>query len=168
MMKKIRRQLTLFADKADALEIEHIRSEYNPIQKALIDCHITLCREDEITHLDKVLVNLSALKFHQLICQLGKPKLFEDEKGIFIPVYDSESQFHELRTRILKNGIEAPRIQNPHITLLHPRNSVCSQDIFVDIVKRQLPAQLTFKTISLIEQKNDEKWKILRTFKLLN
>ncbi len=167
-MKKIRRQLTLFADKADTLEIEHIRSKYNPIQKALIDCHITLCREDEITHLDKVLVNLSALKFHQLIWQLGQPKLFEDEKGIFIPVYDIESQFHELRARILKNGVEAPRIQDPHITLLHPRNSVCSREILMDIVKKQLPAQLTFKTISLIEQKNDEKWETLRTFKLLN
>ena len=43
-----RRQLTLFVEPPENLIIEEIRRRYNPIQFELINCHVTLCREDEI------------------------------------------------------------------------------------------------------------------------
>lgn len=52
--KITRRQLTLFVDKAYSGVLENIRKAFNPKQYDLIDCHVTLCREDEIESMDPV------------------------------------------------------------------------------------------------------------------
>jgi hypothetical protein len=46
---KKRRQLTLFVPRHAVQEVERIRQKYNPEQYALIEAHITLCREDEFS-----------------------------------------------------------------------------------------------------------------------
>jgi 2'-5' RNA ligase len=56
----------------------------------------------------------------------------------------------------------------PHITLMHPRNSTCTNTIFEGINKINLPTQLKFNKISLIEQHNDESWNILQEFQLID
>lgn len=58
MINNTQRQLTLFVAQAAAVTIESIRAAYNPKQTELIKCHVTLCREDEIQDLEKVVNNL--------------------------------------------------------------------------------------------------------------
>ncbi|MBS1919683.1 MAG: hypothetical protein JST17_05495 [Bacteroidetes bacterium] len=60
----------------------------------------------------------------------------------------------------------AVRHQKPHITLMHPGNSNCTNEIFVEIQKSKLPELLPFNKISLIEQIGGGQWQILKTFKL--
>ena len=71
-----------------------------------------------------------------------------------------------LRSQILHGIIETPRNHEPHITLMHPRNSTCTDDIFQQISKVILPAVITFEKISLIEQIGQEPWKIIQEFDL--
>ena len=54
----MRRQLTLFVDPKDAINIEQVRNEFNPRQFEIIKAHVTLCREDEIQDLERVMTNL--------------------------------------------------------------------------------------------------------------
>ena len=50
----IRRQLTMFVPEACASAIELVRAVVDPIQKALIFVHVTLCREDELGDLNSI------------------------------------------------------------------------------------------------------------------
>lgn len=158
---QIRKQLTLFVPKKYSEMIELVRSKFNPKQRELIDAHITLCREDEIEDLEKVLENLSKIKNTEIIISFGKPEKFSDEKGIFL-VAKNSIVFDELRGKIISN----PRKQIPHITLLHPRNSEYSDEIFEQIKKIEFPEEIEFKTISLIEQTDGGKWITLKEFKI--
>lgn len=78
-------QLTLFIDETESKEIEQIRQEFNPEQYQLIKSHITLCREDEIEQIEKVILNLKRLKFNCLTIAFGKVVRFSNEKGVLIP-----------------------------------------------------------------------------------
>lgn len=62
--------------------------------------------------------------------------------------------------------IAEPRAQEPHITLMHPRNSTCTDAIFDEVVKMDLPSKFTFNKISLIEQENGGPWRILDEYDL--
>lgn len=156
-----RKQLTLFVPKKYSEIIELVRNKFNPIQKELIDAHITLCREDEIADLEKVIKNLSKIKNSEIKITFGKPQNFSEENGVFLPVKNSNS-FDELRSKIISN----PRKQIPHITLMHPRNSDCDDKTLKEIQKYSFPKEIIFDEISLIEQENESKWKILKTFKI--
>ena len=166
MANTIRRQLTLFVSNDDAATIEAIRSKYNLKQRKLIDCHVTLCREDEIENIDAVLDNLANLNEKPLIIYFGRVTRFNDRKGVLIPATNENEAFHELRKQVLKGLNDNPGRQEPHITLMHPRNSTCTQKNFEEIEQLNLPSQLHFKSISLIEQVDGGQWKILKTFKL--
>jgi len=135
----IRWQLTLFAEPGDAGTIEQIRQKFNPAQFELIKAHVTLCRENEIENLEKVLPNLVALAQAQ-------------------PAITIEKVLHGLT--------DNPVNHEPHITLMHPRNSTCTDEIFGQIEKLNLPTRLLFNRISLIEQENGGQWKILQEFDL--
>jgi len=162
----IRRQLTLFVNKDDAATIEAIRSKYNPKQRELINCHVTLCREDEIENIDGVLHNLAKLNEKPLIIHFGRVTRFNDGKGVLIPATNENEAFHELRKQVLKRLNDNPGRHEPHITLMHPRNSTCTDKIFEEIEQVNLPSQLIFNSISLIEQVDGGQWKILKTFKI--
>ena len=164
MEKNIRQQLTLFVAKKDAIEIEKIRNKFNPIQQNLIDCHVTLCREDEITNLDNVLDNLKNLDSLVITIQFGQVRRFDNNKGVLIPAFGDNEQFHQLREKIL-NPIPVRR-HEPHLTLMHPRNSNCTNEVFEEIKSINLPTNLKFDTISHIEQRDGGKWQILQTFNL--
>jgi hypothetical protein len=166
----IRRQLTLFPEPADVLIIEQIRQEFNPLQFELIKAHVTLCREDEIENLEQVLSNLLLLIQTQqnIYIEFGKVARFDNGKGLFLPATNDNKQFENLRKQVLTGLIDHPRKQEAHITLMHPRNSTCTDHIFELVEKINLPAKLEFKQISLIEQENGGQWKILKNFELQN
>ena len=83
-----------------------------------------------------------------------------------MPAYGINEQFHELRKKVLTGLLNMVRHHEPHITLLHPRNSTFNNEVFRAIQIANLPAYLTFDTISLIEQINGSKWHIKNEFKL--
>ncbi|MCI4671918.1 MAG: 2'-5' RNA ligase family protein [Bacteroidia bacterium] len=161
-----RQQLTLFLDPLEAAPIEHIRKTYNTIQYGLIKSHVTLCREDEIKQIHKVLENLKGLSYPKLELSLGKAERFSEGKGVFVPVIDLNQSFRNLRIKILTGIIEKPREHQAHITLMHPRNSSCTDSQFSEILDIKLPARITLSTISLIEQEIGQKWQILEVFQL--
>ncbi len=145
--------------------IEKIRAEFNPIQFNLIPAHVTLCRENEIEHIEKVIENIKALSIdNPLRIEFDKVERFDNGKGLFIPAKKGNDEFIELRKSILKGLIEFPVDHQPHITLMHPRNSTCTDEIFNKILNYNLPTELSFDTISLIEQSNGGPWKIKNQF----
>lgn len=167
-MSQKRIQLTLFIDENELGQIEKIRKEFNPEQYALIKAHVTLCREDELTQIENVVLNLTKLELNYITIDFGNVTRFSDGKGVFIPAIGKNEQFQKLRETILQGIIEEPRKHEPHITLMHPRNSTCTDSIFNKIEKMELPSKITFTKISLIEQKNEKKWSVLREFELKN
>lgn len=163
-MSSSRKQLTLFLrDQNDT--IEKIRTEFNPIQQQLIAAHVTLCREDEIEPLELVLQNIKAIVLDQPLSIAFHPiERFENGKGVFLPAATNNDAFHELRKKVLKGLNDMPRIHSPHLTLMHPRNSSCTDEIFEKIKQYELPTMLYFDQISLIEQKYNEKWVVIDQF----
>lgn len=166
MYKNIRHQLTLFVDKKYASEIESIRKKYNPRQQQLIDGHVTLCREDEIAHIDKVLACLQNLETSTITIQFGKATRFHNNKGVLLPAFGDNEQFHQLRETILIALNMPVHRHEPHITLMHPRNSNCTDEIFEEIQTVNLPISLKFDTVSLIEQIDEGQWQIVNRFNL--
>lgn len=168
MIHNIRRQLTLFVEQKDAETIEQVRREFNPIQFELIKSHVTLCREDEIENFEQIKINLLHLKQNEIVIEFGKAKRFDNGKGLLLPATIDDGEFQELRRQVLVGLTDNPRKQQPHITLMHPRNSTCTDNIFKEIEKVRFPTKLKFKKISLIEQVNGGKWKILEDFEFIN
>jgi hypothetical protein len=165
-MTKTRTQITLFINENDAKIIEEIRQKFNPKQHALIQSHVTLCREDELENMEQILDNLAHLQHNPTTINFGNIICFSDKKGVLIPAIGSLESFENLRKDILKSIIENPRIQEPHITLMHPRNATCTDEIFAEIQKYDLPNALKFCEISLIEQELGQKWHVLKKFEL--
>ena len=162
----IRRQLTLFVEQKDAEQIERIRQKFNSIQFEIIKAHVTLCREDEILNLEKVKSNLFLLTQTDININFGKIERFDNGKGLFLPATNDNEEFDSFRKQVLSGLIDNPRKQKAHITLMHPRNSTCTDNIFKQVATINLPTKLNFKKISLIEQKNGGQWKILQEFNL--
>jgi 2'-5' RNA ligase len=161
-----RRQLTLFVEQRDAETIELVRKEFNPTQFGLIKSHVTLCREDEIEDIELVVSNLLLLTQPEIVIAFGKAARFDNGKGVFLPATSGNAEFEEIRRQVLVGLCDKPRKEDPHITLMHPRNSTCTDHIFEQIEKISLPTELTFQRISLIEQEDGGQWKILQEFEL--
>jgi hypothetical protein len=77
-MSNNRIQLTLFVDKKASGAIEKIRQTFNPLQYELIKSHVTLCREDELASLEKVITNLEKLNHDTITIHFGKAVRFAD------------------------------------------------------------------------------------------
>src|SRR5688572_3486275 len=161
-----RRQLSLFVDEKQSATLENIRQKFNPQQYRLIKAHVTLCREDEIEAIETVLYNLTNQVLPKISICFGKTTRFSDGNGVLLPADDNLHSFRTLRSQILHGIIEAPRNHEPHITLMHPRNSTCTDDIYQQIANIILPSFITFERISLIEQLDQGKWKIIQEFDL--
>jgi len=167
MLKK-RIQLTLFVSENDSRQIETIRQEFNPAQYALIKSHVTLCREEELVQLHKVIANLEKLEHKAITIEFGSAVRFANNAGVLLPAIGKHDEYHQLRKKILLDIIDKPGTPEPHITLMHPRNSLCTAEAFEQIKNCTLPAKLTFSTISLIEQEPGMKWQVLREFEMKN
>jgi len=165
-LKPNRLQLTLFLDESISGTIERIRSEYNPIQFELIKAHVTLCREHELEQLDKVIANLKSLDHGTLTINFGKVARSRDGNGVLLPANIDNKPFQCLRKQIFWGINDHPDLHEPHITLMHPRNSTCTDLLFEQIKKNEFPAGIEFRKISLIEQEMGKKWKVLGEFEL--
>ncbi len=157
-------QLTLFIPENDAETIESVRKEYNPLQYALIKSHVTLCREDELEEIDKVILNVENINQANVDINFGEVIRFDYRKGLMLPAMGNNKSFENLRKLILEGIIETPRNHEPHITLMHPRNSTCTDEIFAEIKNYSFPNKITFNKISLIEQEIGMPWKIIKEF----
>lgn len=165
-MKSTRQQLTLFVSPGNDV-IETIRATFNPVQHSLIAAHITLCREDEIHPIEQVVENILTLRYQDPLCITLKPiQRFNNNNGVLIPAHHSD-EFQILRRSVLKGVQNNPRHHDPHITLMHPRNSTCTDTIFTQLMTYTFPDRLYFDTISLIEQRNGGKWNVVDQFKLV-
>ena len=125
-----------------------------------------MCREDELDPIEQVMQNLEKLNHTYISINFGPVIKFSDDKGVLIPATGENEEFHQLRKLILEGVIENPRNHEPHITLLHPRNSTCTESIFQQIAKIKLPDKIAFKKISLIAQEGESKWNILEEYTL--
>ncbi len=160
---RTRKQLTLFVDQDAAINIEAIRSRFNPAQRALIASHVTLCREDEIEDIDQVMANLLSLDFTPITLYFGPPQRFDQGRGVLLPGAGENAPFHALRKAVLRGLSDNPRKHEPHITLMHPRNATCTDLIFEQILQTTLPVVLAFSHISLIQQVGDGVWHTIFT-----
>lgn len=161
-----RKQLTLFVPKPQATALEALRARYNPLQKALIDSHVTLCREDELQELETLLQRLRELTLPTLSISFGPVARFENGEGVWLPASGNLELYYELRARILGEEAASRKRPLPHITLMHPRNSTCSDAIFEHFKQAELPGAIVFSAITLIEQVNGGPWSILEEFPL--
>jgi 2'-5' RNA ligase len=166
MGKNIRRQITLFVNKKDASEIESIRMKFNPEQHQLINSHVTLCRENEIANIEKVSDTFQNPDLSAITIQFGPAIRFDNNKGVLLPASGNNEPFHQLRTKILATLNMPVRRHEPHITLMHPGNSNCTDDNFEEIKSIDLPTCLKFDTVSLIEQIDGGQWQIISRFNL--
>lgn len=157
-MRSTRRQATLFL--SGNRVIEDIRQRFNREQTRIIEPHVTLCREDEVADWDKLgqLIGKGVQKSVRL--DFGMPEREGDL--VWLSCKDT-SEFDRLRSDIL--GASA-RKHSPHITLIHPRNGSCSDEIFDEILELSSPFIHTFNEIAFIEQINGGVWKTTETFEL--
>lgn len=167
-MARVRRQLTLFLARAAAEEIERLRMTYNPEQSRLIPAHVTLCRDAEVEDLEQVRKNLGRLSWPVLCLEFGPPVRFEDGKGLWLAGVGSLEDFWGLREAVLKGIVDAPARPHPHITLMHPRNSTCTDAIFEVVSGLPLPRRFWFKTVAYIEQVGDAAWRIVEEYPLVS
>lgn len=161
-MSAFRIQLTLFIGENYSNTIEYIRQEFNPEQYALIKSHVTLCREDELENMNEIISCLNSLNHGKIIVDFGQVVRFSEGKGVILPAIGDSKPFHDLRAYVLDN----PRKHEPHITLMHPRNSTCTDAIFNEISTYNFPHKIEFHKISLIKQEVGKPWYILEEFEL--
>jgi 2'-5' RNA ligase len=165
-MSKTRRQLTLFVEEKDAETIEKIRAKYNPEQYQLIKSHVTLCREDELEPFENILHNLTNLTHSYISIEFGSVSRFSEGKGVLIPSNGDNETFQNVRKLVLQGLTDNPKKHEPHITLMHPGNSTCTDRIFEQLKKTVFPIKLEFRKISVIEQVDGKPWIVLKEFEL--
>ncbi len=150
----IRRQVSLFL--RDRIDIESLRLRYNPIQAQLIPPHVTLCREDELTDWDTIRSRLETLCPFEITLEFGAP--VREDHFVYLPVREGQDDFHAFRCAILDEGA---RRQTPHLTLIHPRNGTCTDEIFAELSESISPFQYTFCEAMFIEQVDGGVWKVI-------
>jgi 2'-5' RNA ligase len=149
-----RRQASLFLP--DQFQIESLRLRYNPVQARLIPAHVTLCREDEVADWDAVLARLESLCPFEIVLEFGVP--VREDNFVYLPVREGYDEFHEFRCAILTKDA---RKQVPHVTIIHPRNGICTDQVFADIMATVSSFRYTFREVMLIEQEGDGIWKTI-------
>ena len=154
-----RRQATLYLPLPCAADIERLRSTYNPAQHALIRAHVTLCREDEARDWDELANRLVALGPVAVPLAFGAPVRVENL--VYLPATGSTAPFDQLRASLLGRPAASVRKQDPHITLIHPRNGTCSDAAFASIVSQSTSFAVTFRTVTLIAQVDGDPWRDL-------
>lgn len=157
-MEATRRQATLFLK--DNRAVEEVRRKFNLEQARIIEPHVTLCREDEVADWDKLAGLIEGGKQKSVVLCFGIPR--REGNFVWLPCEDT-SEFDRLRSKLL--GASA-RKHVPHLTLVHPRNGICTDEIFDEITAEFQPFTHSFDQIAFIGQKNGGVWKILETFGL--
>ena len=150
------RQATLYLPLTDSTAIESVRSRFNRVQFDLIRAHVTLCREDEVSDWDKLASRLSNLGSIKVTLTFGMP--VRDNNLVYLPATGSTESYDALRRSLLSTRNSLPRKYHPHITIVHPRNGICSDSVFDEISSHLKPFTTTFRSVTLIEQVDGETW----------
>ncbi|MBL8890319.1 MAG: hypothetical protein JNL67_10100 [Planctomycetaceae bacterium] len=150
-----RRQASLFL--SDQTKIESLRLRYNPVQAQLIPAHVTLCREDEVTDWGALRTKLELLVPFELTLEFGIP--VRENDFVYLPVVAGVEAYQELRCKILSKEARLPM---PHLTMIHPRNGTCTDEIFTEMrAAIDSPFQFTFREVRLIEQEGAGVWQVI-------
>jgi 2'-5' RNA ligase len=159
MGKLIRRQASLYLNGFPTIDL--LRHQFNPDQARLIPSHVTLVREDEVEDWSEFSSRVHSVMPLELIIDFGAPI----RKGnlVYIPAVGSTLPFDRLRKSLLESDSRGtkkpePRQHDPHITLIHPRNGICSDHVFEQILQSVFPFSAVFREISLIEQIDGGPW----------
>lgn len=153
MKLKSRRQASLYLP--DQFQIEALRLRHNPLQAQLIPAHVTLCREDEVSDWVAFEARLESLRPFEITLEFGAP--VREHDFVYLPVCSGAEDFQEFRCTIL---MTAAREHHPHVTIIHPRNGTCTDQIFAEISATISPFQYTFREVMLIEQEDGGVWNI--------
>ncbi|MBP6002359.1 MAG: hypothetical protein KA746_02885 [Pyrinomonadaceae bacterium] len=161
-MSEIRRQATLFLYGKEPVDL--IRETYNPVQANLIGSHVTLCREDEVADWEAFGRKLVSKSLESVTLHFGKPL----RKGelVYLPCIGPTDDFDRLRATLLSDSTVPPRKHDPHITLVHPRNGVCSSGDFEEMSAAIEPFTYIFDEVSFIAQIGSGGWEVIETFRL--
>ena len=157
-----RRQATLYLPRPFSVMVESIRERFNPEQFKLIRAHVTLCREDDVEDWEALAERARGLKEIAVAVEFDSP--MRDGDFVYLPYIGSTAAFDELRSELLAKSLTQLRKQSPHITLVHPRNGQCSDNMFDEILSRSQPFTAYFEQLTLIEQINGGPWSDLATF----
>jgi hypothetical protein len=143
--------------------LESLRYVLDPIQSGLIPAHVTLCREDELVHLepDVLASRLADSPERSLTLHFGRAEPFH-EHGILLPCISGEHEFHSLREHVLSS--RSIKRQSPHITLAHPRNPKAVGNTLRNAHMLPEVVAVTFTSANLIQQTGGSVWRILGTF----
>ena len=152
-----RRQATLYLPSPDGDRIDSLRSRFNPVQFDLIKAHVTLCREDEVLDWNALSTRLSDLGAIEVALTFGPP--VREQNLVYLPAIGSVEPFDALRNSLLSTKDSRPRKHDPHVTLIHPRNGICTDSIFEEIAIQMVPFSTTFRRVTLIEQYEGCKWR---------
>lgn len=156
-----RRQASLYL--YDVPVVEDLRRRFNPAQAALIPSHITLCREDEVSDWIAFENQVRSRLSIAVALEFGAP--VRDRDLVYLPAVGSTQTFDQLRRDLLELDGTPPRRQLPHITIIHPRNGSCTDEIYDQIVFSIAPFTAIFHEISLIEQHDGGAWNCLASFR---
>jgi 2'-5' RNA ligase len=161
----IRRQLSLYVAEPEASTLEALRLVLDPVQQALIPAHATLGREGEFgEHPDlEWRERVANLREPALRLSFGVAEAFH-EHGILLHCIGGREAFEALRARVLGPAL-LPLA--PHITLAHPRNPRAPGNSLA-AARAALPPrlELRFDALSLVEQHNGGRWRVLARAKL--
>ncbi len=86
------------------------------------------------------------------------------ENSVLLPLVQGRTAYAALRRMLLLDGDTEPRPMDAHVTIIHPRNGLCTDEIFAQIERRLQPFTWTFRQISLIEQR--ERRRLEDTFRV--
>lgn len=86
-----------------------------------------------------VLDNLQQLDMSNIKIRFGQLTRFDNGIGVILPALDNNQRFHQLRLKVLSGLGMTVRRHEAHITLMHPGNSTCTDEIFKEIQETYLP-----------------------------
>lgn len=138
-----------------------MRKRFNPAQFSLIKAHVTLCRDEDVRDWSETLSRAEMIRAVDVQLRFGQP--IREQDLVYLPVVGSTEAFDQLRRDLL--GEEHRRKQEPHITLVHPRNGSCTAEQFKEICSEfadELP--LRFREFTFIEQTDGGPWRNIRSF----
>ncbi len=150
----IRRQLTLFLPPGQRAIVEPVRQRLDPTQHAIIQAHVTLCRDEELDSWQLISQRLASLGQISITLQFGEPHVLPDGCVLLRPTHGAE-EFQQLRQSILG---PSSSVHGAHITLLHPRNAAGRNYNLDEIASALAGLTATFRTVSLIQQCGAGSW----------
>lgn len=155
-----RRQLTLFLPPDQRAIVEPIRKRLDPRQHAIIQAHVTLCRDDEMAPWLVLKQRIASIGEFAITMRFGAPQVLPDGCVLLRPTRGAD-QYQQLRRSIL--GASANE-HGAHITLLHPRNAAGVIYDLAKITPVLADLTITFRTFALIEQCDGGPWLVRQQY----